>query len=562
MSAAAPPPALSAAAIAGGDTEQLSLLLRHTLAAPEPAATGLVDRFWEEWQRGCGLHETALAALAPLRGELSAAAASLPCWLNTPAHPVWAALSTLHQVALGYQPELGRAAARLLAELEQWPAAVAGGGWAAAAADGAARWQQEQTRVQRLEQRLIDVERGQLRARRAQQQAAQFLNRQLSGKQLPRSLNEFFSDTWCQELQWCVLQFGPDSAQWHQRAALTARLVASLQPDGDDPAQRQRLYALIPDLGPELRDILGARAADQHLLERQLAAVEAQHLAVLRGQPLDYAPFALSSDADPWLAPGTSISSELLARVEALAPGQWFLSADSEPASRIKLVLKLDDSGQLLFANRLGVKAGQKSFEEFAFLLAVGDVVPLPAADCAAQALLRVLERLVEDYNAQQQLRSQARERTETDARRRVEARTKAIAEAKALAEAGVQATARQAREQEIARRRDAQEQQGADAAQRQKTARQQALLPVGSWVELHDELGASQRLKLAVKLPSSGKMIFVDREGVRRAEFAPDAFSARLLDGSLRILDQGPQFEDTLARVVGSLRRDRSGRE
>ena len=53
-----------------------------------------------------------------------------------------------------------------------------------------------------------------------------------------------------------------------------------------------------------------------------------------------------------------------------------------------------------------------------------------------------------------------------------------------------------------------------------------------------------------------------VDREGLRRTELTHEQLVARLLDGSARVQSQGPQFEDTLARVVDSLRRDRAGKE
>jgi hypothetical protein len=98
---------------------------------------------------------------------------------------------------------------------------------------------------------------------------------------------------------------------------------------------------------------------------------------------------------------------------------------------------------------------------------------------------------------------------------------------------------------------------------QKLRAARREAgLLPLGSWIELLDTAGTPQRLKVAVKLPSSGKLILVDRNGVRQAEFDGDAFAGLLFEGRARILNQGPKFEDTLAKVVDSMRRDRAPRE
>jgi hypothetical protein len=149
-----------------------------------------------------------------------------------------------------------------------------------------------------------------------------------------------------------------------------------------------------------------------------------------------------------------------------------------------------------------------------------------------------VLEQLAQRGVEQQHERAEARRQADADARRRV-------------------------RDDELSRRRELVEQQTGSDEQRLRAARQSAtLLAVGSWVELRDEVGIAQRLKVAVKLPSSGKLILVDRDGIRSAEFEREVFAARLLDGSAQILNQGPKFEDTLAKVVDGMRRDRAPRE
>jgi hypothetical protein len=227
--------------------------------------------------------------------------------------------------------------------------------------------------------------------------------------------------------------------------------------------------------------------------------------------------------------------------------------------------LKMDDTGQLLFANRLGMRALQKSFEEFAYLISLGEATPLPVAGQALNSLRQVLLRLMQLAAARARTEDEARRRELQEQQRRKQAKEKALAEATALAEQQARAESEaleRAREQEAQRRRAHIEEQSGAAEQQTRAMRQQAtLLAVGSWVELHDELGTVQRVKLAVKL-SSGKLIFVDRDGVRRAEFDRDAFAQRLLNGSAHVLDQGPQFDDTLARVVHGLRRDRGARE
>lgn len=559
---------LSLESVLSGSGESLEQLLRCALPGHADAGAELAALFWSAWRRQSQLHPQLLDAVEPLREAL--ARLQPEQWLAAAEHPLWTLLELLQRSGAGYQPELGRTGEKLLADWGPVLRAATADDWPAAAAAATAQWLQEQSRLGRLEQRLADSERGQLRSRRAQQQAARALNRALAGKQLTQSLAEYLQGDWYRELQWALLQFGEESEQWRRRVDLTSQLVASVQDPGGDNERRQQIYALIAEVGPELRAVLGEHAPDPQALERQLALIEEHHLRLLRGQSLTIAPFALIANDDPWLSSSTSISRDLLQQVTELELGRWFLLRGADGELRIKLVLKMKSTGQLLFVNRMGVKALQKSFEEFAYLLSLGSAVALPPVEHSRPLLLQLLQQLLQRGAQQERVRAEERLREEMESQRRHEAQAKAIAEAKALAAAQEQAqaaaeaeTQQRARDTEQRRRQAVLDASGDNSGQRLRSERQQAtLLPIGSWVEFHDELGVAQRLKLAVKLPSTGKMIFVDRDGVRRAEFERDGLAARLLEGSALIIDQGRQFEDTLARVVDSLRRDRANRE
>jgi hypothetical protein len=612
MSSALKSPSFDLDAILAGAGEQLTELL-CCQPNTEPA---LATTFWLDWRARSELHADLLAVCEPLSAALEALDPAH--WAAAPVHAVWQVLALVQHSGAGYQPELGRAGERILVELGAAAQQAGRGGWVAAATALEAWWTQEQQRLGRLEQRLVDTERGQLRSRRAQQVAARLLNQAMAGKRFSREVADYLQCEWFQELQWALLHFGADSEQWQRRARLTERLVASLQPAGSDDEARQQLYALIPDVGTELGALLDERAHDRGVLEQQLALIETQHLLLLRGNEPPAADFQLIANNDPWLST-TTISASLLQRVAVLEPGSWFVLRDAAGELRIKLILKLDDSTQLLFVNRLGVKVLQKSFEEFAYLLSVGAAHQMPRPDCASEILRQIVARLLRNADHDGELeRTEARRLIDAEARLRIEAKAKALAEAQSLAEALAEAKAAQrAREEQIAQeeeqrrqelaRRDAEQQQerarqldaerrqravaeqeaqrraASEAAatpapppeqpapaaaapvdeQRLRAARREAgLMPLGTWIELIDAAGTAQRLKVAVKLPSSGKLILVDRDGVRQAELERDAFVNLLYEERARILNQGPKFEDTLARVVDSMRRDRAPRE
>ncbi|MDB6062619.1 MAG: hypothetical protein JWM78_2722 [Verrucomicrobiaceae bacterium] len=555
------------AALLAGSTDDLRAFLAQV--SPKQGAAPLTatvsDLFWARWCRHAGLHSVFITELAPLHAALLKLDPA--DWMGLADHPLWPLLDLCRQASACYQPELGRAAEKIVTEWRTVLAPLTESNWLEALQRAQDQWQQEQQKLVRLEQRVIDNERGQLRTRRAQQIAALALNRALAGQRLSVEILRFVQLDWYRELQWCVLQFGESSPEWQQRIELTQRLILSLQDPGADSEARQRLYSLIPTVAQELRDVMLVRAQDNQLLEQHLALIQSQHVALLKSQPLaSVAATPIASD-DPWLSSAMTLSRDLLQRAADLQVGSSYRVRDGDTEIRVKLVLKMEDADQLLFVNRLGIKALQKSFEEFAYWLAADIAQPLPPAADSPLVLRELLGDLLTRNEQQTRARAELRQRQEFESQRRLAAREKAIIEARQLAEAKEQALIvanEKAREQELQRRRElVEEHYRGDDNQRLRLARQTAVtMVIGNWVELYDEVGRAQRLRLAVKLSASGKLIFVDREGVRCAEYERDVFAACLLNGSVRLLDQGPQFEDTLARVVDSLRRDRANRE
>lgn len=550
-----------------------------SLSAASDADTCAPDFAADFWRRllvASGWHPEACAQLPPVAAALAATPINA---LKDDSHPFWSVAECLQILLTGYQPELGKGGTRLLDELTATLTDTLATGWTQTNTALTEHCAQEVTRQQRIEQRLIDSALGQLRAQRARQQATQLLNRAMAGKKLAPAVVEWLQSDWFGELQRCLLQQGDEGDAWQRRAETTLLLVASLQPPTEENGGRQWLYTQIPRVSAGLRQLLSERAHDPAGTDAAMALIEQQHLQLLKGQAPTTAPFRLLSADNTWFA-DISLSREMLARTQALAPGQWFLLKEDNGDRRIKLILKQDESGQLLFVNQLGIKALQTSIEEFAYCLSAEMVLPLPLNSPAravfAEALAAREESLrasarqaAEDTAALLQRREEVRQRVEAEARQRALARAKAAAEAQALAKAQAEAEAAaaqqlaedeaHARAQEQLRRQQALAGLAGDESLRQRLARQQAtMLTIGHWVELHDEKGCLQRLKLAVKLQTSGRLIFVDREGVRRADLTRDQLIAALLAGSARIAEQGPQFEDTLARVVDGLRRDR----
>lgn len=78
--------------------------------------------------------------------------------------------------------------------------------------------------------------------------------------------------------------------------------------------------------------------------------------------------------------------------------------------------------------------------------------------------------------------------------------------------------------------------------------------LRAGSWVELKID-DQFQRSKLAARIATSGKYIFVNRSGMKMAEFLTEELCQYLQLGNMRILDDDALFDRALESVIFNLR-------
>jgi uncharacterized membrane protein YqiK len=250
--------------------------------------------------------------------------------------------------------------------------------------------------------------------------------------------------------------------------------------------------------------------------------------------------------------------------VTTLSEGSWLEISDSHGSQRVKLLLKLNDVQQLLFVYRHGAKAGQYSFEEFAYRLSSGHAKVIISADRISKTANYVVKKLAlhrdqkNELAARQRAEAEAKAKAEAEAKER--ARQKALAEAQALAKAKAEQKARLEHAAKLAeqrRREQVAAQAAADHQARLESAQQQtSALNTGALINFYDEQGSAQLCKLAVKIQSSQKYIFVDRNGIKSRELYYDQLVDQFMQSSAELVKAEAGFEDALAKVVNSLRK------
>jgi hypothetical protein len=280
------------------------------------------------------------------------------------------------------------------------------------------------------------------------------------------------------------------------------------------------------------------------------------------------------------------VPHSLLKQTEQVHPGDWFIFyGENGDALRCKLALKNPAVDQLLLVDHTGRKVMIKSHKDFALCLSADIAKPLVGASIhtlveaslpgwieranrSVQAQLlqqkQKAEQVVKALIAQQQAAADAAARAKAEAEARMQAQLearraaarKAMAEARALADEQRRREAEQAVEAERLRI----EQAAAEAAEQlvRQQAAQQAIgeLQVGAWLEI-DNGSEKQRAKLSVIIASTRKYIFADQVGRKIAEYTREQLQALVVQEQIKILRNGDNFEDQLAKVIRGLRRD-----
>jgi len=607
----------------------LAAILAQTETMGDPALPSAEQMAILEWLYAAYTYwEEQFPVEEPLASEfrkllpLAAALAITDTDFLTPgAHQFHLLLDTMQASVVGWQSRLGRAGQSLEREL-------------ATAVEKAREWfdddsasieavykhavavtQKSRSRAQRMAQRVVEAEQGRLKTLGAKTEAAQMINAMLERYHAPASIGEFLQGPWYESGQLVLLRFGAESEEWASMSKTTESLLDSLQSEPqtstdeegkNSGARRQQVFEAITRLPRELKRWLVSLQHDDGGVEHAIGIIESAHMSVLRQQDLNLQPIEPIPMANK--TPGSD-TPDIQAHIKQLEVGQWFLFTDEKnDVLRAQLALKMAGDMQLLFTNQAGIKAGQKSYADFAAGLKAGKFVPLHsevsfscalahAAKISSQSDLESLNssaaiqarqaykaEIAEQREQEQAARVQAQHELEEEERLRKEFE-EAIAAKQEREEAEEQLAQEEAsrsereeatrlkRENEESQRRQreqAMEQHiqrekkqsspdeellSAPSAERTGRAAQsiksgEVRLAMGAWLGFHD--GDKPLLaKLAAHDREEDNYIFVNRAGIKMRDLSKQELISLMDKGQIEILEAQSSFrdEDTRAR-------------
>ena len=78
--------------------------------------------------------------------------------------------------------------------------------------------------------------------------------------------------------------------------------------------------------------------------------------------------------------------------------------------------------------------------------------------------------------------------------------------------------------------------------------------LPMGTWVQLTSDSGRTEPAKASWVSPISGRVLFVNRRGIRVLVASPEELAAMCAQGRMKLREADTAFDDAMHQMLGRL--------
>jgi len=368
-------------------------------------------------------------------------------------------------------------------------------------------YDQIKSRAHLVEQRTRQTEEGKALAASAKHTVDQTLSELLDEAILPKSVNQLLNEAWKNVMLLALLKNGVESSEWKSAVNTAKNLMLSLSPPADD-LQRQLLMKTLGSLVTELRSGLELIAYSEFETSYLFQELERCHLKVLKGESVIQYPepepeIVRLSQPEFDISGATENRAEKVNSHNATDP-QILQTTEQE----LEFDLDLDQE----------IALSEKALEQLDELyLAVGN-------EAQYEEIAPVIQNIEETINEA----------------------PLSMGWGEADDPQGVKGRTHQQKSQKI---------QIADE-ELEPYLHQIDQFQVSNWFELTvSESEPKLRIRLAAIIPTIGKYVFVNRTGIKVADYLRTDLAKNLQRGDLRLLNDGVLFDRALESIVSNLR-------
>lgn len=414
-------------------------------------------------------------------------------------------------------------------------------------------------RAEMLAKRLQISELGNIKAAHAEIFVNQFYNKTVANHPLPECVAQFIEMMLVPALQYYVITEGEKSVKWSFWSSQIQLIVWSLKPY-KTPEETQSFFEKSPALISKLEEAEAPSNCTAEQFQNFVENMSGCIVELLKGKELSYVTLNARQISEE--ATITShLQSGKISDEYCFSIGDWVQFFDENNCEiRCQFQMQAAGTDQLLFVNRQGQKVLQKSMQAMQACLDAGIAKRIPesavfsASISASVARLQHLcgietKRTAQKRKAEEQLQEQQIEQELI--RRKVQeaqkqAQLKAEHEAKRIEQEREKAKALAVQELRVKQKRQ-------DELNAEKIV---SALTLGTWAYISFDAKKPVRCKLAVRLASTGRHVFVDRVGSKIAELNYTQLVAMYVEGSVTFQAPEQNFETRLEGIVRGLRK------
>ena len=385
----------------------------------------------------------------------------------------------------------------------------------------------EEKRSALIERRILDAEAGRAKTDQARSEVNVAIQSLLAGKEIPPVVLKLIKGAWANVLFVALLKGGADTKVWQKKLSTASDLIWSVQ-SASATHSKQRLLEMVPSLLVDLREGLTEISFNPCDMSLLFADLQGLHLHLLEGDT------------------GACLNDVPQHEKAGLFDGQVKV-----PARQFR-----DDS--LSGSSLSGDAPSCESLPSY------GALPESTVSSSGGQKSIADITKEILEKSLGQQPSAQSQNRGSGG----VSANPKAMAEsAKADKGSGSQRSVNQQSALKPTLDSSASDLVSKSSNDEEVVSEHQYLeqyrrldaLGVGSWVEFVMADGTRTRCKLAAKITSQKKFIFVNRNGVKIIERLRYELAQSMENGGFIILDDSCLFDRALESVISNLRGNQS---
>lgn len=397
----------------------------------------------------------------------------------------------------------------------------------------------EEKRSALIERRILDAEAGRAKTDQARSEVNVAIQSLLAGKEIPPVVLKLIKGAWANVLFVALLKGGADTKAWQKKLSTASDLIWSVQ-SASATHSKQRLLEMVPSLLVDLREGLTEISFNPCDMSQLFADLQGLHLHLLEGDT------------------GASLIDVPQHEKAGLFDGQSRARPPKRFDDQVKEEARQFRDDSLSGRSLSGDTPSGESLPSYG-ALPESTVSPSEGQKSIADITKEILEKsLGQQPSAQSQNRDSGG----------VSANPKAMVES---AKADKGSGSQQSVNQQSALKptldssasdfvsKSSNDEEAVSEHQYLEQYRRLDALGVGSWVEFVMADGTRTRCKLAAKITSQKKFIFVNRNGVKIIERLRYELAQSMENGGFIVLDDSCLFDRALESVISNLRGNQS---